>query len=299
MLAFSQTDNNKILIIIPNQMEPYTGIVNNIQKELVEKKWSGKINVLNLKDLSYSTEKLLKGNRLIIPVGTKSVDYYLRKGLNTPFLASFITESAFSTVSKNVNRQNKRIHHFIGGISLEQPVHRLALLAKLIGTNIKSVGVVLGPNTIGKRYDLQKQIAKIGGVLHVADIKSYDNPLKKLRNIFQNSQVVIVVPDKAEFNRKLARWIITLSYKYKVPVISYSKKYADAGALISLYSQEKEIGKQTAELALAYINNHWSSSQLVAPKYFQIHINQSVNKALGLNLPPNEVLIKKLYSAEP
>lgn len=135
--------------------------------------------------------------------------------------------------------------------------------------------------------------------MHLADIKPNDNPLKKLRQVFHDSQVVIIVPDKADFNRNLARWVVTLSYKYKVPVISYSKKYADAGALISLYSQEKEIGKQTAELALAYIKSSRLSLRLLAPKYFQVHINQSVNKALGLKLPSNEILVKSLYTAEP
>jgi len=299
VFAFTQSDNKKILIVIPDQMEPYTGIVNSIKKELAKKEWSGKINVLNLQALSGSNGQLLKDNNLIIPIGAKSVDYYISKEINTPFLASFITESAFSTLSEKANRQGKRIHHFIGGVSLEQPPHRLVSLVELIGTDIKSVGVVLGPNAIKKRDDIQGQIERIGGLLHVADIKLHDNPLKKLRQVFQQSQVVIVVPDKADFNRNLARWVVTLSYKYKVPVISYSKKYADAGALISLYSQGKEIGKQTAELALAYINNSRSSSRLVAPKYFQVHINQSVNKALGLKLPHNEVLLKKLYTSEP
>ena len=297
--AFTQNEDKKILIIIPSQMKPYIGIVSSIRKELVENRWFGKINVLNLEGLSNSNEQLLKGSYLIIPIGARSVDYYLSKEINTPFLASFITESAFLKLSEKANRKGKRMSNFIGGVSLEQPSYRLVSLVNLIGENIKSVGVVLGPNTIRKRDDIKKQIEKIGGVLYLADIKPYDNPLKKLRQVFHNSQVVIIVPDKADFNRNLARWVVTLGYKYKVPVISYSKKYTNAGALISLYSQEKEIGKQTAELALDYIKNSKLSSRLLAPKYFQVHINQSVNKALDLKLPSNEVLVKKLYAAEP
>ncbi len=297
--ALIQNDDKQILIVIPSQIKPYTGIVNSIKIELIEKKWVGKINVLNLDYLSDANEQLLKGNNLIIPIGARSVDYYLSKEINTPFLASFITESAFLKLSEKANRKGKRMRNFIGGISLEQPPHRLVSLVNLIDENIKSVGVVLGPNTIRKRDDIRKQIEKKGRVLYLAEIKPYENPLKKLRRIFRNSQVVIIVPDKAEFNRNLARWVVTLSYKYKVPVISYSKKYVDAGALISIYSQENEIGKQTAELALAYIKKSKFSLRLLPPKYFQVYINQSVSKALGLSLPSDEILLKKLYTSEP
>lgn len=297
--AYSQSNNKNVLIIIPEQKKSYEEIVNSIKREFLNERWSGKIRVLNLRGASNSHHALLKGNRLVIPIGAKSVDYYLAKKIKTPFLASFITESAFSTLSQKHKRQGNQMHHFIGGVSLGQPSYRLASLVKLIKQDIKSVGVVLGPNTIKKWSELQRQIIKIGATLNVADIQSYENPVKKLRKVFHNSQVVIVVPDKADFNRSLARWIVTLSYKYKIPVISYSKKYAEAGALISLFSREKDIGKQTAELALSYLRYSKGSPKLIAPKYFQVHINQSVNKALGLNLPSNEVLVRKLYSVEP
>ncbi len=295
--AVTLNHDKKILIIIPTKKEPYKGMVESIEQELVDKKWTGEFKVLNLGVGSY--EGILKGNHLVIPIGAKSLDYYLSKKIRTPYLPSFITQSAFSALSNKFNNPNGSIPQFIGGVSIEQPLNRLVSLATLIKPDIKSVGVVLGPNTISKRDEVQRKIKKSGGVLHVADIKAHENPLKKLRQTFQYSQAVIVVPDKADFNRKLARWVVTLSYKYKVPVISYSRKYAEAGALISLYSQEKEIGKQTAEIALAYISQSRFSPRLVAPKYFQIHINQSVNKALGLMLPPSEVLLKKLYKTEP
>lgn len=301
VFVFANNNSAKdVLIIIPKQVRPYQSIVNSIKREFRLKRKTEKIKILDLNKPRSASQHVLKGNKLVITIGAKSLDYYLRTAAQTPFLASFITESAFASLSRKVAKKDRLRGAFVGGISLEQPSYRLASLVKLIENGIQSVGVVLGPNSLKKRVSLQKQIARFGGKLKVAEIRASDNPVKKLRTVFENSQIVIVIPDKADFNRNLARWIVTLSYKYKVPVVSYSRKYADAGALISLYSQPRQIGMQTAKMALSYLNQPRTRSlKLVAPEYFQIHINQSVNQAFGLRLPNKDVFLRNLYSTEP
>jgi ABC-type uncharacterized transport system substrate-binding protein len=133
----------------------------------------------------------------------------------------------------------------------------------------------------------------------VANLEVNDNPVKVLRSIFRKSQVFLVLPDKANFNRSLARWVVALSYKQQVPVISYSKKYADAGALVSLYSKPHQIGKQTAEMALSFLSRGSRVRMMLAPKYFDLTVNISVKKALNLNFPSKIELLKSLYKVAP
>lgn len=289
-----------ILIIVPKNTNPYLMIVNSIKRELILKGRKESVQVLNLGSRT-SSDKIQQGNRLVITLGAKSLDYYLNSGVRTPFISSFITDGAFSTfITKNPRRRNisKR---YVGGISLEQPLYRIVSLMKLIKKNVKSIGVVLGPNTLAKRSLLRRQIQRqVGGVLNVANIQYRDNPVNKLRAIFKKSQLVLVIPDKASFNRSLAHWVVTLSYKHKVPVFSYSKKYADAGALISLYSDPEQIGRQTANMLMSYLQTpRIKPLKIIPPKYFQIAINQSVSQAFGLKLPHTETLLRQLYKVEP
>ena len=292
-------DKNEITIITPSYAKPYQEIYKNIEREFIKKKMRYKLKILSLSIFKQSPQHHLKKTNLVIPIGTKAIGYYVQSNFNIPFIASFTTESAFTSISTKSHSERRVKKTFIGGVSLDQPTNRLAYLAKLIKPNISSLGVVIGPNSRKKGINIQKQSARLGVTLNKASIRTNDNPVSKLRDILQKSQLLIVFPDKANFNRSLARWIIPLSYKYQVPVISYSKKYVEAGALISLYSEPKQIGKQTAEIAISYLNRKYRPRKLLAPKYFNIAINSSVKHALNLNFPPKNILLRKLQSVAP
>ena len=292
-VCVNATNNNEgIIIITPSQTKPYQTIVNSIKKEFINKKFQEKIKVLNLNILKKSPQRYLKGSKLVIPIGTKALDFYLKTNTKTPFVASFTTESAFSSLSSKAQAIIKK--YFVGGVSLDQPSRRLAYLAKFIKPDVTSIGALLGPNSKIKNNDIRRQSAHVGSSINIVNIRTSDNPVSKLRNVFQKSQVFIVFPDKANFNRKLARWVIALSYKHQVPVVSYSKKYADAGALISLYSEPQQIGKQTAEIALAYLRHSSLPRKLAPPKYYNLAINRSVKQALNLSFPSKSELLRKL-----
>jgi ABC-type uncharacterized transport system substrate-binding protein len=290
---------DEIIIITPSYAKPYQEIYKNIERGIIEKGMHYKVKVVSLNVIKQSQAHHFKNSNLVIPIGTKAIDYYIQSNINIPFIASFTTESAFASISKTSHSKKKVRKVFMGGVSLDQPTSRLAYLAKLIKPNISSLGAVIGPNSEKKGINIQRQSARIGVTLNKASIRSKDNPVSKLRDILRKSQLLIVFPDKANFNRSLARWIIPLSYKYQVPVISYSKKYVEAGTLISLYSEPKQIGKQTAEISVAYLKHKYQPRKLLAPKYFNLAINASVKQALNLNFPSKDILLKKLQRIAP
>ncbi|MCK5904625.1 MAG: hypothetical protein KAG86_05015, partial [Gammaproteobacteria bacterium] len=146
-----------ILIIVPKNVNPYQMIVNSIKRELTLKGRKESIQVLNLGSRT-SSDKILQGNRLVITLGAKSLDYYLKSGIRTPFIASFITEGAFSTLISRIKGRQLISKKYVGGVSLEQPPHRIISLVKLIQKKVKSIGVVLGPNTLGKYAQLRRQV---------------------------------------------------------------------------------------------------------------------------------------------
>jgi len=292
-------NKHEVTIITPSYAKPYQEIYKSIERGILKKRMDYNVKILSLSVIKQSPEHHLKKSNLVIPIGTKAIDYYIQSNINIPFIASFTTESAFSSISKTSHSKGRIKKYFMGGVSLNQPTSRLAYLAKLLKPNITSLGAVIGPNSVKKGINIQKQSARIGVTLSKASIRSNDNPVSKLRDILRKSQVLIVFPDKANFNRSLARWIIPLSYKYQVPVISYSKKYVDAGALISVYSEPKQIGKQTAEIAISYLNRKYRPRKLLAPKYFNLAINASVKQALDLNFPSKDILLKKLQRIAP
>lgn len=310
LVSNSVNAQSDVLIVIPDQLNPYQRMIATIKEQYKNKSRPETFDILNLdtSQVSSSTSenharpaKPLKNYKLVITLGVDALEQVvLNKNIRSPILASFITETAFSTVSAKPGAQKILNQRFVGGISLEQPMYRIASLVKLIKPDGKSMGVVLGPKTRQKRAELHMQARRFGWKLNVADIQNDDNPVKILRPVFQRSQTMVVLPDKASFNRSIARWIIALSYRYQVPVISYSKKYADAGALVSVFSTPLDISRQTAEMAMFYLDNPVKKPRkLINPKYFDLQINQSVKRALGLKLDGKERLLAQLRRQAP
>lgn len=297
--AYAGNGNKDIVIIIPSQKQPYQAVAGSIRKEIANTPTIGKVKILDLSAIRKFPQRYLQGNKLVILVGAKALGFYIRSKVSIPFIASFTTKSAFASLTLRTGFEHIFRRNFVGGVALDQPPYRFIRLAKLIKPDLKSIGVVVGPRAKAKSSVIQREASHQGSMLNVANIEGNDNPVTKLRSVFTKSQLLIVFPDKANFNRSLSRWVIALSYKHHVPVISYSKKYADAGALVSLYSEPEQIGKQTAEMARSYLLRGLQPRKLVAPKYFDLRINQSVKQALNLSLPTKSELLKKLYRVAP
>jgi ABC-type uncharacterized transport system substrate-binding protein len=296
--AHAASKQDDIIIIVPHKKEPYLSIINSIQRDLRSQKNLNSM-VFDLQFLRNNPQKYLNNKKLVISIGTKAIDFYLSSNFNSPFIISLTTKSALTAITSKTKKNLSTHRSFVGGISLDQPPRRYAKLAKLIKPKITSIGVALGPISRFKKESIDKKLKQIGAKVNIVNIAYKDNPVKKLRTLFQNNQLVVVFPDKAEFNRSLARWVISLSYKYQVPVISYSKKYADAGALISLYSTPTQIAKQTTEMAVSYLQHGLKPKLLLTPKYFDIRINQSVNQALEINLLGKTELLRRLNRVLP
>ncbi len=295
----ADTEKNSEIIIISSGSSASQEIVNTIRREITLNRKSEKIKVLSLKDVELKPDsRLLDNKRLVIPVGTKAIDYSIKTKIKSPFIASFTTKSAFSALTVKAGSQSILRKYFVGGVALDQPPQRLTSLAHLIKPDLKTIGVVLGPNSRSKKSSIQRQTARIGARLNIVNIGVNDNPVKILRSVFRKSELFIVVPDKANFNRSLARWVVALSYKQQVPVISYSKKYSDAGALVSLYSKPHQIGKQTAEIALSFLNRGIRTRKMLVPKYFDLSVNASVKKAFHLSFPSKIELLRSLYKVD-
>ncbi len=281
---------NEIIVIIPNDSDQYTIAVQSIRKSFQLNKNIENVRTLYLSDPTIANVKF-DDKKLVVLVGSSAFNYYAKSNAKSPYLTTLITKSAFEYIFKRAN--NKKA--FIGGVMIDQPTKKYTDLTNALIPSSKRIGLVIGPERIKNKQKLLENINTKTINYSFVEIAKNDNPVNKLRNAYESNQALIVFPDRKKFNRSLSRWILTLSYQYKIPLISYSKKYAEAGALASLYSTPDKIGKQTAEIMIPYLKNTNNKNQkLDSPKYFDIHVNQSVANALGIDVPPMSELLRKI-----
>lgn len=217
---------------------------------------------------------------LVVAIGTRAAATALTTYPKNPLLALFVTEASW----RQLSIQHPAIHRQSAVIFIDQPVARFIYLAEILTPKTPTVSAVLGPSSRAAKDALVRTSEKRGITLILKDIDHQSNPLAVLTPLFKSSDVFIALPDEAVLSRSIAQWALHLGFKRKVPIIGFSRSYADAGAAASLYTSPEDIGRQGRAWIETYFNSSpgslWGE---FSPQFFSITVNASV--AGILNLP--------------
>ena len=119
--------------------------------------------------------------------------------------------------------------------------------------------------------------------------------MNTLENVLSESDVLLAETDPRVFNRNTAQSLFLTSYRYRTPVLGYSRSLTRAGALLSLHTSPAQVGRQTAESVIVALQGKSVNLPLPAhPVYFSVSINEQVARSLGYTLLPEAELEKRL-----
>jgi len=174
---------------------------------------------------------------------------------------------------------------------IDQPVHRFVSLAKEAFPHIKSLGFLHGDVSAVYVDELKNELA-------AEQIELVDGrliPRKKgsgdLKSIFAKSDALLLLPDPHLYNRRSVQKVLLASFRYKRPLISYSESFVKAGALLGLFSTPRDIGMDTADLAMCRDEKCRNvASTGFYPKHFSVLVNSAVARQLGIKIKSSEEL---------
>jgi ABC-type uncharacterized transport system substrate-binding protein len=211
----------------------------------------------------------------------------------TPMLAVLVPRSWY--VKSGRNRLSDGGRRTASAIYIDQPFERQAQLIHLAFPEARRVGVLLSAEQNALLGELEEALRAQRLSLVHATLDEGEHLIAPLENVLANSDLLLAVPDPLAFNRNTAQSLFLTSYRYRDPVLGYSRSLTRAGALLSLHSSPAQIGRQTAEWASQALNS--APVRLPAatyPAYFSISINEQVARSLGFSLPPESELEKRL-----
>jgi len=104
-----------------------------------------------------------------------------------------------------------------------------------------NVGLMLGPASLPRLEEFGNHVSNAGMNPILVAVNARDNPIKVLEPAIKRADVFIPVPDSRLINISTAKWILQLSYRYKVPVVAYSRAYLKAGALAAVYTSPENV----------------------------------------------------------
>ena len=114
-------------------------------------------------------------------------------------------------------------------------------------------------------------------------------PVSLIENILAQSDAIIIRPGKY-LNLYISKWILYAAYRKKIPVISFSENFIEAGAIVSLSSDVQKIGAEAAHHIIQYLLNKKEFPENSFSSYYRVKVNQSIAHFLDIKLSDNPVL---------
>ena len=172
---------------------------------------------------------------------------------------------------------------FFSAIFLDQPVARQVRLIAAILPDRHRVGVLFDSFPQDELVHLRQQVSKYGLSLHEREVSPALPLYDALREVLQESEVLLALPDSSIYNSSTLRNILLTTYRSNVPLVGFSPSYVKAGALCAVFSTPVQIAAQAAMA----IQQLWETSALPAAQYpplFEVMVNEQVAHSLGLNI---------------
>lgn len=138
----------------------------------------------------------------------------------------------------------------ITGVSMNIPPHNQLATLKDVLPGIKRVGLLYNPERTGFFVKKARLTANSMGIELLAkevhspkDVPALVNNMKGEINAFwMLPDITVITPETAEF-------LLLFSLENKIPVLTFSDKYVEMGALLSIEVDAFDSGKQAGEMA--------------------------------------------------
>jgi putative ABC transport system substrate-binding protein len=135
------------------------------------------------------------------------------------------------------------------GVSMDiAPATWFATMKRLF-PNVKRVGVPYNPENTGAFVSEAQRAAREAGIdLVTRDVRGPDDVPQALTGM-NAIDVLWMLPDPTVAAPPMVEHLIRHSIRYRVPIMTFSKKYLDMGAVASLDVDPRDMGLQAGELA--------------------------------------------------
>ena len=287
-----QAEQRRILLLASKDLPTYQKVIQNFSDHVDTSKTQLTI-IMSPSSLSLNS---LPDYDLIVPIGTLATRMILQQQLDTSILSTFIPHSTFNALADSLGGRKSLETRKLSAIYLEQPFLRQLKLLSQIQPDVSKIGTVLGPTSSSEQDNMEQAVSKMEWQLNISRLKEDDNPIEILTPVISDSDAFLAVPDRSIFNRSTAKWILLMSFRQRIPLIAYSKRYVDAGAIAAVYSTPETVGQETAAWVNKWLITSGGLPSPAYPEYFDISINKATARSLRLKLPSKDTIKEAMLS---
>lgn len=212
---------------------------------------------------------------LLITVGTEALRSALSVKTEAPVIAMMILRS-------------DRLQGAPATAPPRASVHLDASIASLVAEVIavfpakQRIGIIW--NSLHEKPDMElpPRLKQHGILLQAAGCSRAEDLVRTFLSFKGKVDFVLVLPDANLYNNTTVKPLILASLENRLPIVGFSSSFVRAGAAAGIYPDFRDIGAQTADLALRYLAGQEDVSD-EGPRKLQVAVNQRVMRLLGLD----------------
>jgi putative ABC transport system substrate-binding protein len=172
------------------------------------------------------------------------------------------------------------------GVEMHLPPGRyFSLMEKILHSNLK-IGIIFDPEKTGPLVKRIEIAAKSKGIEIVAkEVHAPQEVPQLLSGMKGTFNVFWMLPDSTVVTSETVKFLRLFSQQNRLPVVAFSGKYLDSGALVSLDIDESDMGKQGGEMANRILEGNSSSDlSTTDARKALFRLNKSIAENLGIDL---------------
>jgi putative ABC transport system substrate-binding protein len=218
---------------------------------------------------------------LIVAVGSLAVGSVLKEPWRIPVLFSMVLYPAQSGFTA-------RSGQAVGGVSLDIPLDvQFETLRRLLPRG-QHIGVLYHPAETGEIIAAARPIAPQHGF--TLDARRVDDPADAIRvldELLEHVDAVWTVADSHVFTPQTTSPLILAALRRRVPLFGISPAQVRMGALATLACDYRDVGQQTAEVALRVLQGEANGAlPVVSPRKIDLVLNLRTADHIGLTIAP-------------
>lgn len=275
--AISNTTGHRVFINYSRNNSLHTRLKQNISENLKLK--HPEIVISNLAEESKDLTPI-NDSDIIVSIGlTNNLDTINRYPDTTRLFISTDPEK-FKLDSAPETAKNSSI------LYMTQSYCRQMQFIKSIDANWKVVGLLNSQTKKIDSVEIQQCAKEYDLTTYSVTTENTETLSDALKDVLTNSDVLLALPDHSIYNSNTVKNILLTSYRYRKPVIAFSRNFVNAGALAAVYSSIDQV----AASAISIIERYYEQDQhferaINHPQSFNIQLNRQVFKALAISLP--------------
>ena len=271
----------KTVVVIKSQdLSAYNKVVKGFQDECFK-------NDITIKSIYDLNGKMKIGQKIVRKVRKEKPDIILAIGV---LAATVVKEKiddipiVFCMVINHARFQLMESN--ITGISTEIAIEdQLKGFQSILGA-FKNLGVIYDPSKTGNIIaNAENKIEDAGINLVKYEISNSKEVSEAMENLIGKIDALWLLPDSTVVTKNSFGFIKSTALENRTPLLCTSDVFVKAGALASVSSNHKDVGKQAAGLARKILELSMPGSLgIVYPDRFKLTINTKTAEKLGLEL---------------